>query len=869
MNLKQFVTELSQQGVKLWVEGEQLRVNAPKGVLTLETRELLTKHKAELILLLQQNNALAFAQRPESIATDTDLSIVKLERTQNLPLSFAQERIWLLNQLEPNNPFYNELAPLRLHGHLNIVALEQSLNKIIARHEALRTNFRSCDGQSVQIIAESLNLSVPVVDLTELSDEKREIALQQSAKAEAIRPFDLASSPLIRVCVLKLTEVEDVLLQIVHHIVFDGWSMGVFMRELSTIYSALCNDLSPKLPELQIQYADFAIWQRHWLRTEVLQTQLNYWTQLLKNAPTLLELPTDRPRPAIQTFRGTRQYVPLSIDLSEALVNFSRRSGVTLFVTLLSAFNVLLYRYTGSDDIVVGTPIANRNRLEIESLIGVFINTLVLRTDLSGNPSFEQLLSRVRKLMQQAYANSDLPFEELVKALQPQRSLSHTPLFQVMFVLQNAPKSLVEVPELTMSQLVIESTTAKFDLTLSMENTEAGLVGVWEYNTDLFDADTIERMTGHFQTLLTGIVANPIEPISALTLLSEVELQKLLVEWNSTTVEYPTNQCIHSLFESQAELTPQAVAVVYENQQLTYEQLNCRANQLAHYLRSLGVGPEVLVGICVERSLEMVVGLLGILKAGGAYVPLDPEYPIERLSFMLEDAAVSLLLTQHSLVLRLPEHRAQVFCLDDLGEKSTQNYQQNPMSGVRAFDLANVIYTSGSTGTPKGVMVTHTGLCNLAQAQIQTFGLHPENRILQFASLSFDASISEIVMALGSGATLYLGTKADLLPGMPLIQRLRDDGITHVTLPPSALSVLPVLALPTLQTMIVAGEACSVELMKLWSAGRNFFNAYGPTEATVCATVARYVDLHRSTSIGRPIANTQVYILDSNLQPVP
>ncbi|MBW4597355.1 MAG: amino acid adenylation domain-containing protein [Brasilonema angustatum HA4187-MV1] len=858
MNLKQFVVELSHQDVELWVEGNRLCVDAPEGVLTPQTRDLLAKYKTELILLLDEKNT----------DTATDLPLIKAERPQNIPLSFAQEQLWLLNQLEPDNPFYNEYVALKLHGHLNVVALEQSLNKIISRHEVLRTNFQTFSEQPVQVIADSLTLSVPVVDLTKLPESEREIAYQQLATAETARPFDLTSSPLIRVSVAKLTEVEYALVLTIHHIVFDSWSMGVLMGELTTIYSALCNNSSPELPELPIQYADFAIWQREWLQTEVLQTQLDYWKQLLKNAPTLLELPTDKPRPAIQTYRGATQYIKSSNELSKALANFSRQEGATLFMTLFAAYVTLLYRYTGSDDIVVGTPLANRDRLEFEGLIGFFVNTLVLRTDLSGNPSFQQLLSRVRQVTLQAYTHPDLPFEELVKALQPQRNLSHTPLFQVLFVLQNVPISEVDLAGLTLSSLPVEGATAKFDLSLSMQNTATGLVSVWQYNADLFDASTIERMGGHFVTLLKSIVNNPQQQISQLPLLTEVEQQQLLVEWNNTQSHYPQDKCIHQLFEEQCLSTPDAVAVVFENQHLTYRQLNCHANSLAHYVKSLGVKPDTLVSICVERSLDMVVGVLGILKAGGAYLPLDPDYPPERLNFMLEDTQVQVLLTQRRLVDKLPEHQAKLICLDEVWEQIAQNNQDNPTSGVKAFHLANVIYTSGSTGRPKGVMVEHKGLCNLAQAQIQTFGVNSDSRVLQFASFSFDASISEILMTLGSGATLYLGTKDSLLPGQPLIERLRDYCITHITLPPSALAVMSQEELPALQTIIVAGEACSAELIKQWSVGKNFFNAYGPTEASVCATIAKHTD-DKKISIGKAIANTQVYILDQNLQPVP
>ncbi|WP_373528143.1 amino acid adenylation domain-containing protein [Nostoc sp.] len=883
MNIKQFVAELSQQGVKLWVKDEQLRVNAPKGVLTTETRDSLAKNKAELILLLEQKN---------TRVTDTNLPLVKVERIQKLPLSFAQERIWLLSQLEPDNPFYNELVALQLYGNLNIVALEQSLNKIIARHEALRTNFRTINEQPVQVIAESLSFSVPIVDLTELPEGKREIACQQLATAEATRPFDLASSSLIRTSVVKLTEVEHVLLLTIHHIVFDGWSTGVLIRELASIYSALCNNSSPELPELPIQYADFAIWQRQWLQTEVLQTQLNYWQQLLKNAPTLLELPTDRPRPAVQTFRGARQQIKLSIELSEALANFSRQERATLFMTLFTAYVTLLYRYTGSDDIVVGTPIANRDRVEIEGLIGFFVNTLLLRTDLSGNPSFQQLLNRVRQLALQAYAHPDLPFEELVKALQPQRDLSYTPLFQVMFVLQNLPASQIELTGLTVSSLATESATAKFDLTLLMQNTTTGLVGMWEYNTDLFNADTIERMSGHFVTLLEAIVTNPQQKISQLPLLKEQEQRKLLVEWNDTQVEYLCNQCIHQLFEEQVERTPDAIAVVFENQQLTYDELNYRANQLAHYLKALGVKADVLVGLCVDRSLDMVVGLLGILKAGGAYVPLDPEYPPERLSFMLLDAQVSVLLTQQHLVKRLPEHQAKLVCLDTEWQLISQSSQDNLITDIQATNLAYVIYTSGSTGTPKGVMIEHHSLVNFTKAEVIEWGINQSDRILQFSSFSFDVFAKDIYPCLSIGGTLVLRTEQMLNSWFALIEEIECWQISVLNVPAAYWHELVTELARTnkslsrsLRLITIGGERLLPEKIKLWyeyvqknrdlyETSPQLINGYGPTETTIqascCPLSAQMCDSALSSApIGRPLPNTQIYILDSHLQPVP
>ncbi|MEJ1929745.1 amino acid adenylation domain-containing protein [Nostoc sp. NIES-2111] len=858
------------------MEGEQLRVNAPKGVLTIETRNLLAQSKSELLLFLQEKNA----------ATNTDISLIKAKRPENLPLSFAQERLWLLNQLEPDSPFYNEQTSVKFYGQLNIVALEQSLNKIIARHEVLRTNFRTINEQPVQVIADKLSLTLPVIDITKLPESEREIACQQIANTEANCLFDLGDSPLIRACVVKIQEAEHAFILTVHHIIVDGWSTGILMRELATVYSALCNNLPPELSELPIQYADYAIWQRQYLQKDVLQRQLDYWKQQLKNAPTLLELPTDRPRPAIQTYRGAVQYVQLSNELSQALSDLSRQEGASLFMTLFTAYVTLLYRYTGSNDIVVGTPIANRDRLEVEGLIGFFVNTLVLRTDLSGNPSFKELLGRVRQRTLQAYAHADLPFDELVKALQPQRDLSYTPLFQVLFVLQNAPISEVELTGLTISPLPTQSTVAKFDLTLSLQNTASGLLSMWQYNADLFDAATIERMSGHFVTLLEGIIANPKEQISQLPLLSEVEQQQLLVEWNDTQVDYPQDKCIHQLFEEQVERTPDAVAVVFDNQQLTYNQLNCRANQLAHYLRSLGVKPDTLVGICVERSLDMVVGLLGILKAGGAYLPLDPEYPPERLSFMLKDAQVSVLLTQHCLIEKLPQHQAKQVFLDIDWLSICKFSQENPITSVQVTNLAYVIYTSGSTGRPKGVMIPHNAIANHCYIIQQTYKFVPSDRLLQFVSISFDPSLEDIFHTLMVGATLVL-RGSDVWTPANFQKIISDFGITVINLPTAYWQQLAQECFQTqvldpniqLRLALVGGDVMLPEYVALWQQSQmscvRLINIYGPTETTIGATlfetlpqVSEGINL-KKIPIGRPLPNKTVYILDKYLQPVP
>ncbi len=812
---------------------------------------------AHLIGQLQQQNL-----------TLTVPPILPRTKDTELPLSFAQQRLWFLDQLQPNSALYNIPMVLHFRGNLNQKALEQSLREICDRHEVLRTNFVTIDGQPTQII-QTTRETISVVYLQDLPIHEQEEKTQQLKQKQATQPFNLAKESLIRITLVVLSETEHLLLVCMHHIISDGWSIEVFIHELTSLYNAYTQNHPANLAPLPIQYADFAVWQKQWLQGDVLQSQLNYWQNQLTAAPPLLSLPTDHPRPAVQSFVGTQQEFSLSPKLSQALNELSRQQGVTLFMTLLAAFDALLYRYTGSSDILVGTPIANRNRGEIEGLIGFFVNTLVMRTDLSDNPSFSQLLTRVREVTMDAYAHQDLPFEMLVEALQPERDLSHTPLFQVAFVLQNTPKSEIAMTGLTVTDLPPENTTAKFDLTLAMVNTDDGLKGVWEYNTDLFESSTIERLSGHFLNLLGGIAANPQARISQLPLLTESETNQLLIEWNNTQVDYPEYKCIHQLFEEQVKRTPDAVAVVCSQQQLTYNELNCRANQLAHYLRKLGVKADTLVGISLERSLDMIVGLLGILKAGGAYLPLDPDYPSERLQFAIADAQLSLLVTQEGLIDKLPEHQARLILLDRFTEEINQNSQDNLTGVVTANNLANLIYTSGSTGKPKGVMVEHRGLFNLATAQIKTFNLQSNSRLLQFASLNFDASIWEIIMAIGAGATLYLDTKDALMPGLPLMGRLKDYGITHITLPPSALAALPLEEIPELQTIIVGGEACSEELIKQWATGRNFFNAYGPTETSVCATVEKWTDATEKITIGRPIANTQIYILDSHLQPVP
>ncbi|NET07737.1 MAG: amino acid adenylation domain-containing protein [Symploca sp. SIO2B6] len=866
--IEEFLSYLYSLDVKLWIEGVsgalpeefRLRCNAPEEVLTPTLSAQISERKAEIIAFLNQANL---------ASNSTSQAISTVSRAGNLPLSFAQQRLWFLDQMEPGNPIYNMPGAVRLKGSLDVVAFERSFNEILRRHEALRTTFKTVDGQPVQVIDPTLTLTMPILDWRQLRENERETEIQRLANEEAQQPFDLAKGPLLRVTLVHLDEEEYVALLTMHHIISDAWSMGILVRELSVLYEAFSTDRPSPLPELPIQYADFAAWQRQWLQGEVLDTQLSYWQKQLSGKIPVLQLPTDRPRPRVQTFRGARLSFSIPKSLTEELKALSQKEEVTLFMTLLAAFKILLYRYTFQEDILVGSPIANRNRTEVESLIGFFVNTLVLRTDLSGNPSFRELLARVRQGTWDAQDYQDLPFEKLVEELQPERDLSYSPLFQVMFVLQNAPQVDLELSGLTLSFLNSENATAKLDLTLDLQETDSGLVGAFDYNTDLFDKATMTRMAGHFQSLLAGIVKNPKQRLSELPLLTEAEKHQLLVEWNDTQIEYPKDQCFQQLFEAKVEQSPDAVAVVFNKEQLTYRELNQRANQLAHYLQKLGVKPEVIVGICVERSLEMIIGVLGILKAGGAYLPLDPTYPAERLAFMLSDSQVPILLTTQKLVKELPQQDAQVVCLDTNWATIAQESDHNPNSGVTVENLAYLIYTSGSTGKPKGVLVTHEGLGNLTEDKIRTCKVKPDSRILQFFSLSFDASIPELVMALGSGAALHLGTPEDLLPGPALMQLLQEQAITHITLPPSALAVLPTAELPALQMVLVGGEAPSPELIAQWSQGRLFINAYGPTETTVNASMVECGNDGQKIPTVRPAANKQLYILDKHLQPVP
>jgi len=782
-----------------------------------------------------------------------------------------------MQQLNPGSAAYNESFAWRIHSPLNVDALRQAFQWIVDRHPVLKTTFPSRGGQPLQCIHGRVILPFAHVDASGWDAAK----LDSVITTEAHRTFDLERDAPIRLLIASISPNEHVMLLVMHHIAMDLWSLGVMLEDLRVLYDAARKGFSPPAQRKQSAYAEFISKQADMLAGPEGKKLADYWEHQLAGELPVLNLPTDNPRPSVQSQRGASFNFDIDDDLAESVREFAKGEGVTPYMVVLAVYQVLLHRYTGQDDILVGSPTAGRVRPEFRRTIGYFVNPVVLRGDVSGNPTFKEFLSRIRRTVLGALGHQEYPFPLLVEKLQPVRDPSRSPLFQANFAWErpiggidgrrDRNGSLItgfRLGDLQLESYPLKLEATKFDLTLMVMETGRSLSGTFHYNRDLWHADSISRMAGHFRMLLRGIVAHPERPVGEWEMLTAPEKQQL-IEWNDTAREFRAGVCIQRLVEEQVDRTPDATAVAFDGGLLSYRALNERANQLARHLQTLGVGPETCVGVFMERSPETVVAILGILKAGGAYVPLDPVYPKDRLAFMVEDAAMAVIVTHSKLETELPPNQARIVSLDTDWPAIVHHDRDNLGTQMTADNLAYVIFTSGSTGKPKGVLVTHRGIGNLAQAQIRAFEVTAESRVLQFASLNFDASVSEIVMSLCAGATLVLGTPESLLPGPGLTRLIQEESISIVTLPPSVLANMPADAFPNLRTVVAAGEACPAEIVARWAPGRKFLNAYGPTENTVCASMAVCQPNGRRPTIGKPMDNVQIFILDSRRQPVP
>jgi len=822
----------------------------------------LSEAKRALLERYRQGTLVAEPARQAAISRRAPDAIV--------PLSYGQQQLWLVDHLVPEAPVYNECVTIHLPGPLDVAVFERAFNEIVRRHEIWRTTFPTIDGQPVQHVHPDSARTLPLVDLMALPAEDREAESVRLATIEARQPFDLAAGPLLRATLMRLGEQDHRLYLALHHIIFDGVAMYQgFLPELRSIYEAFLDGRPSPLPEPPIQYADYAVWQREDIQGETLERHLAYWRQRLGGRLPVLQLPTDRPRPATETFRGSMLPFALSRELTSALDRLARREGCTLYMVLLAAYTTLLHRYSGQEDILIGTATAGRNRPELRAMIGYFLTTMVMRTDPSGTPTFSELLRRVREVTLEGMAHDDVPFDILVRTLQPERTLTHNPLFQTLLTLE-PPLPVLECGW-TLTQMDVETGISKFDLSLEMDNRPEGLIGRFEYNSDLFDRATIERMNGQWRTLLESIVADPGRPISALPLLPAAERRQLLEGWNDTAREYPRQATVHQLVEEQARRTPHAIAAVCADEHLTYGALNRRANQLAHHLRTVGVGPETLVGICVDHSLEMLVGLLGILKAGGAYVPLDPTFPSDRIAFMLDDARAPVLVASRRTAAALPPHDARLVLLDVDWPEIARQEEANPDGGAGPANLAYVIYTSGSTGWPKGVQVPHRAVVNLLCSMAREPGLSAEDRLLAVTTLSFDIAGLELFLPLTVGARVVVVNREVAINGPALIDALTASGATVMQATPATWQLLLAAGWrgDSRLTVLCGGEGLPRELAaQLLPRVGSLWNMYGPTETTIWSAVCK-VERADTISIGHPIANTRLYVLDTHGQLLP
>ena len=863
-SLVQLLSDLRSLDVILSLDGERLNVNAPRGILTPDLKSELALRKEEISAFLRQS-ADAQGVRPSTIE--------RIESGSDLPVSFCQQRLWFLNQLEPNSAAYNIAAAFRLKGHLDFAGLKNGLGEITRRHESLRTRFATVEGAPKVIVDSAPTWKLERVDLSHLPPARREEEVLRGATAAARQPFDLARGPLFRAVLWKLDATTHALFLAMHHIISDGWSLGVFVRELTELYTASVTNRKAHLPNLPVQYSDFAKWQRHWLDGGIRDAQLPYWKEHLGGSLPVLQLPSSRPRPKLPSFHGGRVTSIFPAALADDLKALGRDEGATFFMVLLAGFQVLLHRYTGEEDMIVGSPTANRSRAEIENVIGFFVNNLVLRTDVSGNPTVRELLARTREVALEAYAHQDVPFDELVEVLKPRRALDHSPLFQVMFSFQNLPIPDIDLPGLTLSPIDIETNTARFDLSVDIAERKEGLKLHFEYNLDVLDSATIERMPEHFRGLLEGFVRKPDARIADLPMLTEMARRQPIGTGHGASAAYPKDKCVHVLFEEQVARSPDAVAVTCEGNCLTYRELNERANRLARQLKKHGIGPDALVGVWVERSLDMVVAVLGALKAGGAYVPLDPSFPIERIEFMIHDSQLHVLLTQEKFTARLSGKAAAcVLRMDADWPPIACEAADDLPSSAKPENLAYVIYTSGSTGKPKGVEIEHRSVVNFLVSMREEPGLTATDRLVSVTTLSFDIAGLEIYGPLTVGGHVIIASRSTALDGVALAALLEQSHATVMQATPATWRLIFEAGwrgLPSLK-VLCGGEALSRELAdKLLATGAEVWNLYGPTETTIWSTVGRVEPGDSYPDIGHPIANTAVYIRDSQRRPVP
>lgn len=876
MTTLEFFSYIRSLDVKLWVEDDRLRYSSPPEALTPGLLKQLAERKSEIMAFLRE-------------ASDSARSPVRLirpvSRDAQIPLSSTQRRLWVIDRVNPNSATYNMPIAIRLKGSLKVKVLKRAFDEIIKRHEALRTSIKVIDGEPFQFIYPALSLKLPQVDLSLLPEAKREAELERLATEEARFPFDLSSIPLLRTTLVRLGEDDHVLLLTKHHIISDGWSIGILIREISLFYEAFSSGKPSPLAPLPVQFADFAVWQRDCLQSGSFDGQLAYWKRQLSGNLPLLDMPTDHPRPPVQTFNGARKQFLLNKPLIDSLKELCRREDMTLFMVLLAAYKILLCRYTNQEDILVGTIIANRNRAEIEGLIGCFVNTLVLRTDLSSAPTLIDLLKQVRKVAIDAYANQDIPFEVLLDELQQPRYASRSRLFQAMFVFQNTSVEPFKLPGLSAGIKAIETLTAKFEIFLELTEVEQEINATWEYNTDLYAVSSINLMMQHYEALLHSIVLSPERPISRLSMLTEQERRTILEEWSHSSVMYPALSCIHQLFEAQVESAPDAIAVTIEDKHVSYAELNRRANQLARYLRKLHVAQEGIVGIFMERDTELVVAILGVLKSGGAYLPIDPMYPPQRTAFMLRDASIKVILTQQSLAENLPQSEASALCLDTEWKDIAVGDERNPAYEVTPENIAYVIYTSGSTGDPKGVMINHYNVVRLMQSTQPWFNFNETDVWTLFHSYSFDFSVWEIWGALIYGGRLvivpyFVSRSPEMFRNL-----LAREKVTILNQTPSAFYQLsaaeearPAANKLSLRYVIFGGDALELGSLKPWldcygDEQPRLVNMYGITETTVHVSYRPLnisdVIANMGSLIGRAIPDLQLYILDRHMQPTP